>query len=114
DYQYALHSMERTHRWLDRCMVEFNKTKPLYGIEQVLFPIVQGSVYKDLRKRSAEVVSNYGAFGNAIGGLSVGEPIGIMYELTEYVCDILPKDRPRYLMGVGTPANILESIACGV
>ncbi|MGE9616514.1 MAG: tRNA guanosine(34) transglycosylase Tgt [Solitalea-like symbiont of Acarus siro] len=114
DYQYALDSMERTHRWLNRCMMEFNKTDPLYGVEQVLFPIVQGSVYKDLRKRSAEVISSYGAFGTAIGGLSVGEPISIMYDLSEYVCDILPKDSPRYLMGVGTPANILESISRGV
>jgi queuine tRNA-ribosyltransferase len=106
--------MEITHRWLKRCIDRFGATEPLYGYEQLLFPIVQGSVYADLRKRSAEVVSSFEAEGNAIGGLSVGEPHEVMYEMTSLVCDILPHDRPRYLMGVGTPANILESIALGV
>ena len=103
-----------THRWLKRCMNQFNATEPVYGHEQALFPIVQGSVYPDLRKQSAEVISSFEAEGNAIGGLSVGEPHEMMYEMTELVCGILPKDKPRYLMGVGTPANILESIALGV
>ncbi|MEE4257852.1 MAG: tRNA guanosine(34) transglycosylase Tgt [Bacteroidales bacterium] len=111
---YARNSMEITHRWLQRCFDRFNSTGPLYGYEQALFPIVQGSVYPDLRKKSAEAVSSFEADGNAIGGLSVGEPHEMMYEMTELVCDILPHDRPRYLMGVGTPANILESIALGV
>jgi queuine tRNA-ribosyltransferase len=114
DYDYAKNSMEITHRWLDRCMVRFNETEPLYGYEQSLFPIVQGSTYKDLRKKSAEVIASYGADGNAIGGLSVGEPHEMMYEMTELVCGILPKDKPRYLMGVGTPENILEGIALGI
>ncbi|WP_221394531.1 tRNA guanosine(34) transglycosylase Tgt [Dyadobacter sp. NIV53] len=114
DYTYARKSMEMTHRWLGRCCSRFDSTEPLYGYNQTLFPIVQGSVYKDLRTQSAEVVASYGREGNAIGGLSVGEPAEIMYELTEVVCDILPKDKPRYLMGVGTPANILECIALGV
>ncbi len=114
DYDYAKNSMETTHRWLDRCMNRFNETEPLYGYQQSLFPIVQGSTYKDLRKKSAEVIASYGADGNAIGGLSVGEPHEMMYEMTELVCGILPKDKPRYLMGVGTPENILEGIALGI
>jgi len=114
DFTYARNSMEMTHRWLGRCCTRFDETEPLYGHSQTLFPIVQGSVYKDLRKQSAEVIASYEREGNAIGGLSVGEPAEIMYELTEVVCDILPKDKPRYLMGVGTPANILECIALGV
>ena len=114
DYDYAKNSMEITHRWLDRCMIRFNETEPLYGHQQSLFPIVQGSTYQDLRKKSAEVIASYGADGNAIGGLSVGEPHEMMYEMTELVCGILPKDKPRYLMGVGTPENILEGIALGI
>jgi len=114
DYDYGKNSMEITHRWLKRCFDQFNATEPLYGYEQALFPIVQGSTYRDLRKASAEAISSFGADGNAIGGLSVGEPHEIMYEMTELVCSILPQDKPRYLMGVGTPANILESIALGV
>ena len=114
EFNYARKSMEMTHRWLDRCCTQFDKTAPLYGHSQTLFPIVQGSVYKDLRKQSAEFIASREREGNAIGGLSVGEPAEIMYELTEVVCDILPKDKPRYLMGVGTPANILECIALGV
>jgi queuine tRNA-ribosyltransferase len=114
DFGYARQSMEMTHRWLDRCCNRFDSTTPLYGYNQTLFPIVQGSVYKDLRKQSAEFIASREREGNAIGGLSVGEPAEIMYELTEVVCDILPKDKPRYLMGVGTPANILECIALGV
>lgn len=114
NYDYALKSMEITHRWLKRCFDRFKSTEPLYGYEQTLFPIVQGSTYKDLRARSAEAISSFGADGNAIGGLSVGEPHEMMYEMTELVCGILPADKPRYLMGVGTPANILESIALGV
>ncbi len=114
DYDYAKNSMEITHRWLDRCMVRFNETEPLYGHDQSLFPIVQGSTYKDLRKKSAEVIASHDADGNAIGGLSVGEPHEMMYEMTELVCGILPKDKPRYLMGVGTPENILEGIALGI
>ncbi len=114
DYDYAKRSMELTHRWLDRCVTHFNKTEGKYGYKQALFPIVQGSTYKDLRKQSAETIASYQAEGNAIGGLSVGEPHEMMYEQTDLVCSILPKDKPRYLMGVGTPANILESIALGV
>ncbi len=114
DYDYAKNSMGVTHRWLKRCFDQFKATEPLYGHEQALFPIVQGSTYRDLRVASAEAISSFGAEGNAIGGLSVGEPHEMMYEMTELVCSILPKDRPRYLMGVGTPANILESIALGV
>ena len=114
DYTYARKSMEMTHRWLGRCCSRFDSTQSLYSHAQTLFPIVQGSVYKDLRKQSAETIASYGREGNAIGGLSVGEPAEIMYELTEVVCDILPKDKPRYLMGVGTPANILNCIALGV
>ena len=114
DYDYAKKSMHITHSWLDRCITHFDKTEPKYGHSQSLFPIVQGSTYNDLRKQSAEYIASKGADGNAIGGLSVGEPIDMMYEMTEMVCKILPEDKPRYLMGVGTPANILESIALGV
>ncbi len=114
DYEYARKSMDMTHRWLDRCIKQFDSTEGHYGYEQSLFPIVQGSTYKDLRKRSAEEIASKGRAGNAIGGLSVGEPAEDMYEMTELVCDILPQDKPRYLMGVGTPANILECIALGV
>lgn len=114
EYSYAKRSMHLTHRWLDRCIAHLEKVPPKYGYEQSLFPIVQGSVYKDLRIQSAEYIASKGADGNAIGGLSVGEPVEQMYEMTELVCDILPKDKPRYLMGVGTPINILENIALGV
>ncbi|WP_181306113.1 tRNA guanosine(34) transglycosylase Tgt [Rufibacter sp. XAAS-G3-1] len=114
DYNYARNSMERTHRWLQRCIDRFDATEGKYGYEQTLFPIVQGSTYKDLRIQSAETIAAKGRPGNAIGGLSVGEPAEMMYEMTELVCDILPADKPRYLMGVGTPANILENIALGV
>ncbi len=114
DYNYAKKSMGITHRWLDRCIARFEETTPKYDYQQYLFPIVQGSTYKDLRKQSAEYIASRGAFGNAIGGLSVGEPHEMMYEMTDLVCNILPKDKPRYLMGVGTPANILEGIALGV
>lgn len=113
-YDYAKKSMELTHAWLTRCIRHINSTEPLYGYYQTLFPIVQGSVYRDLRTVSAEFVASQEAAGNAIGGLSVGEPEETMYELTELVCGILPHDKPRYLMGVGTPANILEGIALGV
>jgi queuine tRNA-ribosyltransferase len=114
DYDYASKSLDLTHRWLARCFKRFNETEPNYGYEQSLFPIVQGSTFRDLRIKSAEVISSYNADGNAIGGLSVGEPTEQMYEFTELVCGILPKDKPRYLMGVGTPANILENIALGI
>lgn len=114
DYEYARKSMELTHRWLDRCLQQMKSTSPKYDYNQSLFPIVQGSTFKDLRKRSAEYISEKGADGNAIGGLSVGEPEQEMYEMTELVCSILPKSKPRYLMGVGTPWNILESIGLGV
>ncbi|WP_172915754.1 tRNA guanosine(34) transglycosylase Tgt [Capnocytophaga canimorsus] len=114
DYQYAKKSMQMTHRWLDRCISHLEKVPPKYGYSQSLFPIVQGSVYKDLREQSAEYIASKGADGNAIGGLSVGEPAEDMYEMTDLVCDILLKDKPRYLMGVGTPINILENIALGV
>ena len=114
EYGYAKRSMHLTHRWLDRCIAHLEKVPPKYGYEQSLFPIVQGSVYKDLRMQSAEYIASKDADGNAIGGLSVGEPVEQMYEMTELVCDILPKDKPRYLMGVGTPINILENIALGV
>ena len=114
EYKYAKNSMEMTHRWLHRCCDRFDSTEPRYGYEQHLFPIVQGSTYPDLRKASAETIASLGRAGNAIGGLSVGEPAEDMYAMTELVCDILPADRPRYLMGVGTPENILESIALGV
>ncbi|MCF8219484.1 MAG: tRNA guanosine(34) transglycosylase Tgt [Bacteroidales bacterium] len=115
EYDYAQESMHRTHRWLDRSIQQFEKTDPLYGFDQTLFPIVQGSVFKDLRSQSAEyIASKDSVTGNAIGGLSVGEPHELMYEMTEHVCNILPQDKARYLMGVGTPVNILESIALGV
>jgi queuine tRNA-ribosyltransferase len=114
DYEYARKSMELTHRWLERCIKRFETTEPKYGYRQSLFPIVQGSTYKDLRKRSAEFIAAQNAEGNAIGGLSVGEPVEDMYEMCALVCDILPKEKPRYLMGVGTPWNILESISLGV
>ena len=114
DYNYAKKSMHMTHRWLLRCIDEFNKTDPIHGYSQTLFPIVQGSVYKDLRLQSAEFISETNSFGNAIGGLSVGEPAEEMYSMTEVVCNVLPEDKPRYLMGVGTPINLLENIALGV
>lgn len=114
DYKYAKNSMELTHRWLARCYKRFKETDSLYGYPQTLFPIVQGSTYKDLRMQSAETVANYADIGIAIGGLSVGEPAEEMYEMTELVCRILPEDKPRYLMGVGTPANILEAISLGI
>ena len=114
DYTYAKNSLGLTHRWLDRCINRFNETEPKYNYNQALFPIVQGSVYKDLRIESAEYIASKNAFGNAIGGLSVGEPAEDMYAMTEVVTAILPKDKPRYLMGVGTPVNILESIALGI
>lgn len=114
DYGYARQSMELTHRWLKRCCDQFDRTAPRHGYAQTLFPIVQGSTYADLRRQSAEVIAGFGREGNAIGGLSVGEPAEMMYEITEQVCTILPTDRPRYLMGVGTPANILQSIALGI
>jgi queuine tRNA-ribosyltransferase len=114
DYDYAKSSMELTHRWLKRCNDQFESTTPLYRHQQALFPIVQGSVYPDLRKQSAEIIAGFDMAGNAIGGLSVGEPAEIMYEITEQVCEILPASKPRYLMGVGTPENILECIALGI
>jgi queuine tRNA-ribosyltransferase len=114
DYDYAKKSMEQTHKWLKRCCTHFDNTSNIYDYSQALFPIVQGSTYKDLRIQSAEFISGMNREGNAIGGLSVGEPAEMMYEMTELVCSILPADKPRYLMGVGTPANILESIALGV
>ncbi|UJH67967.1 tRNA guanosine(34) transglycosylase Tgt [Allomuricauda sp. SCSIO 65647] len=114
DYDYAKRSMHLTHRWLDRCLEHLEKLPLKYGYSQAFFPIVQGSTYKDLRIQSAEYVASVGAEGNAIGGLSVGEPAEEMYEMAEVVCDILPKNKPRYLMGVGTPVNILENIALGV
>ncbi len=114
EYGYARESMEMTHRWLKRCCEHFDATEPKYGYQQTLFPIVQGSVYKDLRVKSAEVIASFEREGNAIGGLSVGEPAEMMYEMTDMVTDILPKDKPRYLMGVGTPANILEGIGLGI
>ncbi len=114
EYKYAQKSMEMTHRWLKRCCDRFDSTEPLYGFSQTLFPIVQGSVYDDLRKQSAEFITSMNREGNAIGGLSVGEPEEDMYKHTEIVCEIIPKDKPRYLMGVGTPWNILEGIALGI
>ncbi|WP_413512812.1 tRNA guanosine(34) transglycosylase Tgt [Myroides odoratus] len=114
DYNYAKRSMHMTHRWLDRCISHLPKTPELYGYSQTLFPIVQGSTYKDLRQQSAEYIANAGAEGNAIGGLSVGEPAEEMYAMTDVVTSILPLDKPRYLMGVGTPINILENIALGI
>ena len=114
DYKYAQRSMHMTHRWLDRCIAHLDKTPFKYGYEQSFFPIVQGSTYKDLRIQSAEYIANAGAVGNAIGGLSVGEPAEEMYAMTEVVTNILPVEKPRYLMGVGTPINILENIALGI
>ena len=114
EYDYAKKSMETTYKWLLRCKKRLDETPPLYGYEQTLFPIVQGGVYHDLRARSAEYVASLGCDGNAIGGVAVGEPTDKIYEITDYCCQILPKDKPRYLMGVGTPANILENIALGV
>ena len=112
--KYATDSMHMTHRWLERCVNRLKETEPLYGHSQSLSPIVQGSVYPELRKRSAETIASFGCDGNAIGGLSVGEPHEEMYAMTDLVCSILPKDKPRYLMGVGTPVNILENIALGI
>ncbi|MGJ1261471.1 tRNA guanosine(34) transglycosylase Tgt [Sphingobacterium spiritivorum] len=114
DYGYARRSLDMTHRWLKRCCDRFDTTDPLYGYDQTLFPIVQGSVYKDLREKSAEVIASFNREGNAIGGLSVGEPAEEMYAMTEVVCNILPTEKPRYLMGVGTPINLLENIALGI
>ncbi|EFK59297.1 tRNA guanosine(34) transglycosylase Tgt [Sphingobacterium spiritivorum] len=114
DYGYARRSLDMTHRWLKRCCDRFDTTGPLYGYDQTLFPIVQGSVYKDLREKSAEVIASFNREGNAIGGLSVGEPAEEMYAMTEVVCNILPTEKPRYLMGVGTPINLLENIALGI
>ncbi|MBR4388388.1 MAG: tRNA guanosine(34) transglycosylase Tgt [Prevotella sp.] len=114
DYSYARKSLTLTHRWLDRCIARFNATECPYGYEQSLFPIVQGCTFKDLRQESAKFVADKGADGNAIGGLAVGEPTEVMYEMVEVVNSILPKDKPRYLMGVGTPQNILEAIERGV
>ncbi len=114
DYNYAKRSMHMTHRWLDRCINHLDKVPFKYGYSQAFFPIVQGSTYKDLRQQSAEYIANSGAVGNAIGGLSVGEPAEEMYAMTDVVCEILPEDKPRYLMGVGTPINILENIALGI
>ena len=114
DYAYAKKSMEMTHRWLDRCWKRFHETEPLYGYDQTLFPIVQGCKYPDLRRESAKFIADKGADGNAIGGLAVGEPTEVMYEMIEVVNEILPKEKPRYLMGVGTPQNILEAIERGV
>ena len=114
EYTYAKASMQMTHRWLDRCLEQDKKSPFLYGYEQTLFPIVQGSTYKDLRMQSAEFIASRQAKGNAIGGLSVGEPAEEMYAMTDVVCAILPQDKPRYLMGVGTPINLLENIALGV
>jgi queuine tRNA-ribosyltransferase len=114
EYDYAKKSMELTHRWLKRCFDRFEQTSGIYSHEQALFPIVQGSIYGDLRKQSAETIAGFELEGNAIGGLSVGEPSEIMYEMTETVCGVLPADKPRYLMGVGTPENILECISLGI
>ena len=114
EYKYAAKSIDMTHRWLKRCCERFDTTEPKYGYKQTLFPIVQGSVYKDLREKSAEFIASMNREGNAIGGLSVGEPAEEMYAMTEVVTNILPKEKPRYLMGVGTPANLLECIALGI
>ena len=114
DYKYAKRSMHMTHRWLKRCVDRFNNTSSIYNYNQTLFPIVQGSVYDDLRTESAEVIASFDMPGNAIGGLSVGEPAEELYKHTELVCNILPEEKPRYLMGVGTPQNLLECIALGV
>lgn len=114
DKSYAKKSLDMTHRWLKRCCDRFDETDPKYGYDQALFPIVQGSTYHDLRKESAETIASFEREGNAIGGLSVGEPAEMMYESTDLVCSILPEDKPRYLMGVGTPSNIVECISLGV
>lgn len=114
DERYARESMELTHRWAQRCKTRWNETEGLYGHTQALFPIVQGGMYRDYRTQSSEFIAELDLPGNAIGGLSVGEPTDLMYEMTELCCSILPKDKPRYLMGVGTPANLLENIALGV
>ncbi|MBP7514611.1 MAG: tRNA guanosine(34) transglycosylase Tgt [Flavobacteriales bacterium] len=114
DINYATDSMHRTHRWLDRCFARFNSTEPKYGYEQALFPIVQGSTFPELRKQSSEYIAKQDSYGNAIGGLSVGEPENEMYAMADLCCDILPKDKPRYLMGVGTPWNLLENMALGI
>ena len=113
-YEYAKQSMERTHRWLKRCLKKHDGLPPRYNHNQILFPIVQGSIYSELRKESAHFIAEQNAYGNAIGGLSVGEPADEMYSMTNEVCEILPKNKPRYLMGVGTPVNLLENIALGV
>lgn len=114
DHEYALNSMELTHRWAERCKTEFDSSEPLYGFNQHLFGIVQGSTFKELRKLSSRAINDLDFHGNAIGGLSVGEPAEFMYEMTDICTDILTKEKPRYLMGVGTPANLLESVARGV
>ena len=114
DYKYAYRSMHLTHRWLERCCNHFDSTESLYGYSQSFFPIVQGSTYKDLRLQSAEKIASFNREGNAIGGLSVGEPAEEMYAMTEVVCSVLPEDKPRYLMGVGTPVNLLENVALGI
>ena len=114
EYDYAKNSMHMTHRWLKRCCDRFDDTEGKYGYDQTFFPIVQGSVYKDLRVQSAEKIASFNRAGNAIGGLSVGEPHDMMYEMTDIVCSVLPVDKPRYLMGVGTPSNLLENIALGI
>ncbi len=114
DYNYARRSMHMTHRWLDRCINHLDKSPVKYGFDQAFFPIVQGSTYKDLRRQSAEFIASREAVGNAIGGLSVGEPAEELYAMTEVVCEVLPEEKPRYLMGVGTPINILENIALGI
>ena len=114
EYEYAKKSMHMTHRWLKRCCDRFDNTNNKYGYEQTFFPIVQGSVYKDLRRKSAEKIASFNREGNAIGGLSVGEPHELMYEMSDIVCSILPQEKPRYLMGVGTPSNLLENISLGV
>lgn len=114
DYRYAKRSMHMTHRWLKRCFDQMERTEPLYGYEQALFPIIQGSTYKDLRLESAEMIASFNGVGNAIGGLSVGEPDEDLYAMTELVCGVLPTEKPRYLMGVGTPVNLLECIALGI
>jgi len=114
EYEYAKKSMHLTHRWLKRCCDRFDNTTNKYGYEQTFFPIVQGSVYKDLRRKSAEKIASFNREGNAIGGLSVGEPHELMYEMSDIVCSILPQEKPRYLMGVGTPSNLLENISLGV
>lgn len=114
EYPYAKDSLDMTHRWLKRCCDRFDQTRPLYDYSQALFPIVQGSTFSDLRKASSETIASFEREGNAIGGLAVGEPAEVMYKMTDEVCTILPKDKPRYLMGVGTPENILESIGLGI